>query len=81
MEFLSHGKNALLCPDGDQKTFTENLIALMENKTLREALAEKGRSLARSRSWDTIFDGLLSVYRGLITDKPNPAGSGYRDVS
>jgi glycosyltransferase involved in cell wall biosynthesis len=80
-EFLFHGKNALLCADGDQKTFTEHLIAIMENRTLRRKLAENGRKLAQARSWDTIFDGLLSVYRGLMEDKRIAAGNGYRDAS
>jgi glycosyltransferase involved in cell wall biosynthesis len=81
MEFLFHRKNALLCAEGDQKTFTENLIAIMENKTLRMKLAEKGRKLARSRAWETVFDDLLSVYSGLIEDKGNAMGSGCRDAS
>lgn len=80
-EFLSHGKNALLCAAGDQETFTENLIALMENKNLRRKLAETGRNLARSRAWETIFDDLLSVYSGLIEDTRNMPGSGCRDAS
>ncbi|MDR2739693.1 MAG: glycosyltransferase [Treponema sp.] len=81
MEFLSHRKNALLSAEGDQKAFAEHLIAIMENKTLRWELAENGRKLAQSRDWDTIFDGLLSVYRGLITDKQGPAKYSYYDAS
>ncbi|MFP3090977.1 glycosyltransferase family 1 protein [Treponema sp. TIM-1] len=81
MDFLSHRKNALLCAEGDQKAFTENLIAIMENKTLRRGLAQNGRKLAQSRAWDTIFDDLLSVYRGLITDKQSPAKYSYHDAS
>jgi glycosyltransferase involved in cell wall biosynthesis len=80
-EFLSHGKNALLCADGDLKTFTENLITVMEHKTLRRKLAANGQKRAQSRAWDTIFDGLLSIYRGLIADKGISAGSSYRDAS
>jgi glycosyltransferase involved in cell wall biosynthesis len=80
-EFLSHGKNALLCADGDQRTFTENLIAIMENKILSRELAENGRRLARSRTWDRIFDDLLAVYRGLVTDKQDIPENGYRDAS
>jgi glycosyltransferase involved in cell wall biosynthesis len=80
-EFLSHGKNALLCAAGDQKGFTENLITLMENKNLRRKLAERGRKLARSRAWDLIFDDLLSVYTGLIADKQDLLGNGCRDAS
>jgi glycosyltransferase involved in cell wall biosynthesis len=80
-EFLSHGKNALLCAPGDQNGFTENLTAIMENKTLRRKLAEKGRKLAQSRAWDLIFDDLFSVYAGLIAGKGNLAGNGCRDAS
>jgi glycosyltransferase involved in cell wall biosynthesis len=80
-DFLFHKKNALLCADGDQKKFTENLITIMEDKTLRRDLAENGRKLAQSRAWDRIFDNLLSVYRGLIGEKQSPVKSSYHDAS
>jgi glycosyltransferase involved in cell wall biosynthesis len=80
-EFLFHGKNALLCAGGDSRAFTEQLITIMEDPGLRRELAENGRKLAQSRSWDRIFEDLLSVYRGLIADKGNPAGRAYRDAS
>ncbi|MDR0602315.1 MAG: glycosyltransferase family 1 protein [Treponema sp.] len=69
MEFLSHGKNALLCAGGDRDAFTENLITIMNDKMLCRKLAENGRKLARSRTWDMIFDDLLSVYTRLIADR------------
>jgi glycosyltransferase involved in cell wall biosynthesis len=84
-EFLSHNQNALLCADGDQGAFTENLITLMENKRLRRGLAKNGRRLARERAWDRIFDDLLGIYAGLIENNGSGAesgmGSGYRDAS
>jgi glycosyltransferase involved in cell wall biosynthesis len=80
-EFLFHGKNALLCADGDQKGFTENLISLMENKPLRLKLAKHGRRLAQARAWDTIFDELLSVYKDLMTDTRKVPADGYRSAS
>jgi glycosyltransferase involved in cell wall biosynthesis len=80
-EFLSHRKNALLCADGDQRAFTENLIAIMENKRLRRELGENGEKLAQSRSWDRIFEDLLLVYRKLLRDKGSPAKNSYRDAS
>ncbi|MDR1948566.1 MAG: glycosyltransferase family 1 protein [Spirochaetaceae bacterium] len=80
-EFLFHNQNALLCADGDQRAFTENLITLMENKRFRRALAKNGRSLARSRAWDRIFDDLLGVYAGLIENSGSGIGRGYRDAS
>jgi glycosyltransferase involved in cell wall biosynthesis len=78
LEFLVHGKNALLCADRDPGAFTEQLAAVMANSRLRRELAEMGLSLARSRAWDQTFEDLLSVYRELIGDKGNPAGSEYR---
>jgi glycosyltransferase involved in cell wall biosynthesis len=78
-EFLSHGKNALLCASEDPAAFTENLIALMNNKELRRELAKNGRELALSRGWDRVFEDLLSVYAGLIADRP-PRDK-YRDAS
>jgi glycosyltransferase involved in cell wall biosynthesis len=79
-EFLSHNQNALLCAEDDAGAFTENLITLMENKKLRRALAKNGRSQARERAWDRIFDDLLGVYAGLIKNSGG-MGSGYRDAS
>jgi glycosyltransferase involved in cell wall biosynthesis len=80
-DFLSHRQNALLCAEGDPGAFTENLITLMENKKLRRALAENGRTQARERAWDRIFDDLLRVYAGLIENNGSGMGSGYRDAS
>jgi glycosyltransferase involved in cell wall biosynthesis len=80
-EFLSHGKNALLCADGDQSAFTENLTALMNSKALRRRLAKKGYSTACSRTWDLIFDDLLEVYTGLKENNRSGIGNGYRDAS
>jgi glycosyltransferase involved in cell wall biosynthesis len=80
-EFLSHGRNALLCAGGDPGAFTENLVTIMNNTQLRRELAENGQELARSRAWDHVFDDLLSVYRGLIADSRKPSGSKFRDAS
>jgi glycosyltransferase involved in cell wall biosynthesis len=80
-EFLSHGKNALLCAGGNSGAFAEQLCTLMGDRGLRRELAENGWKLAQSRSWDRVFEDLLSVYRGLVTDKRSPAGNAYRDAS
>lgn len=80
-EFLSHGKNALLCAADDTGAFTENLVTMMNKHRLRRELAENGRKLAQSRSWDLVFDDLLSVYAGLIADARNPPERTYRDAS
>jgi glycosyltransferase involved in cell wall biosynthesis len=80
-EFLSHGKNALLCADGDRDVFTEHLAAIMCNDALRRELAENGRREALARDWDIIFDGLLAVYTALIRNKQESIKGVYRDAS
>lgn len=80
-EFLSHRKNALLCAGEDREAFTENLITIMNNGGLRRELAENGRKLAQSRTWDLIFADLLSVYTGLIAEMRSSPDNKYRDAS
>jgi glycosyltransferase involved in cell wall biosynthesis len=80
-EFLSHGGNALLCAGGDRRAFTDHLIAIMKNRTLRRELAKHGRETARSRAWDIIFEDLLGVYAALIQEGRSGAGRSYRDAS
>jgi glycosyltransferase involved in cell wall biosynthesis len=76
-EFLAHGKNALLCADRDSGAFTEQLITIMGSRRLRRELAENGQKTAQSRTWDRIFEDLLSVYTNLIADRRNPAEMEY----
>ena len=78
-EFLFHGWNALLCAGGDQGAFTENLIAIMNDRALRRTLAANGQKLARSRTWDAVFGELIGVYAALIRE--SGAGTGYRNAS
>jgi glycosyltransferase involved in cell wall biosynthesis len=81
LEFLSHGKNALLCADGDYRAFTGNLTAIMNNKALRRNLARNGRKQALSRTWNVIFDNLLEEYNVLIRSSRNGTDGICRDVS
>jgi glycosyltransferase involved in cell wall biosynthesis len=80
-EFLSHGRNALLCDDGDREAFAEHLTAIMSDETLRRTLAENGRREALSRDWDRIFDELLTAYAALIRNNHRNAKGAYRDAS
>jgi glycosyltransferase involved in cell wall biosynthesis len=85
-EFLSHGRNALLCLEGDRETFAEHLTAIMRDDALRRTLAENGRREALARDWDRIFDDLLGVYAALIQNnhqntKQKNAKGAYRDAS
>ncbi|MDR0586352.1 MAG: glycosyltransferase family 1 protein, partial [Treponema sp.] len=68
-DFLSHGNNALLSPEGSRETFLENLITLMEDPVLRLNLAEKARKTALARDWNRVFDGLLHTYTEVIDEQ------------
>jgi glycosyltransferase involved in cell wall biosynthesis len=68
-DFLSHGNNALLCPEGSRDAFLENLVTLMEDPELRLRLAENARKTALSRNWNNVFDGLLNTYAAVIEER------------
>jgi glycosyltransferase involved in cell wall biosynthesis len=73
-DFLSHGNNALLCPEGNREAFSENLFTLMENSELRLSLAEKARKTALARDWNRVFDGLLNIYTEVIEEQRRQYG-------
>jgi glycosyltransferase involved in cell wall biosynthesis len=68
-DFLIHGQNSLLSSDGDQETFTRNLISIMENAMLRQFLSENGIRTANNMDWNMVFDSLLSDYKTIIEEK------------
>jgi glycosyltransferase involved in cell wall biosynthesis len=68
-DFLFHGNNALLCPEGGQEAFLKNLAALMEDPALRASLAENARKTALARDWNHVFDRLVNMYAGVIGEQ------------
>ncbi|MDR2136334.1 MAG: glycosyltransferase family 1 protein [Treponema sp.] len=68
-DFLSHGRNALLCPGSSREAFLENLLTLMHDPELRRGLAEQARKTALARDWNRVFDGLLSTYTEVIEEQ------------
>ena len=67
-DYLVHNENSLLCADGDQDTFAENLGMLMQNGSLCRKLAKNGMKTALSKNWDEIFDTLLVEYAAVILE-------------
>ena len=47
--------------------FFDGLARLMEDATLRRALAHGARATAAGRGWDAIYDRLLDDYQMVIT--------------
>jgi glycosyltransferase involved in cell wall biosynthesis len=67
-DFLVHGHNSLLCAADDKDAFTENLVAIMEDKNLKSRLAGNAEKTALSMDWDRIFDGLIETYETVIEE-------------
>jgi glycosyltransferase involved in cell wall biosynthesis len=68
-DFLSHGNNALLCPNGSREAFLENLVTFLEKPDLRLSLAENARKTALARDWDRIFAGLIHTYNEVLEEQ------------
>jgi len=65
-DFLSHNYNSLLCASDDKEAFTNNLISVMEDNSLRKRLSQNAHKTALSRDWNKIFDNLVNVYKEII---------------
>ena len=65
-DFLTHEYNALLATEGDQDSFTKNMISIMESEILRRRLSENGVITADTRDWDNIFNTLVEDYSTVI---------------
>lgn len=60
-EYARQGENALVAPVGDVDTIAANIIRLLENASLREALSEAGIETAQELSWDKAIEQFEEV--------------------
>lgn len=58
--------NGIAFEPGDSEAMAAAIQTLIQDKMLRERLAENARSYSQFRSWDSIFDNLFQKYRELI---------------
>ncbi|MBT9283047.1 MAG: glycosyltransferase family 1 protein [Hydrogenibacillus schlegelii] len=72
--FLEDGQNALLVPPRDPVAFRQALETAHRRPALRRRLAEGALKIARSRSWDAIFDRLIASYRAVLQETGVAAG-------
>ncbi|WP_274363388.1 glycosyltransferase family 4 protein [Paenibacillus thermotolerans] len=70
---VRHGATGLLCPPGDAAAFAQALLTLYDSPGLLKRLGAGGRHYALTQSWDSVFERLLSSYRGLL-EKEQTAG-------
>lgn len=61
-ELLADGRGALF-PSGDAPAMAREILRLADDRAARVAHAAAGLAYARTRSWDVIFDELITDYR------------------
>jgi glycosyltransferase involved in cell wall biosynthesis len=66
---ITAGVTGYLCETGNVKEFTNAILKLLENDSLRKQFGIEGRNYALTQSWDEIFSNLLWHYRAVI-DEP-----------
>ena len=70
-DYLVHGGNGLLSPNGDKDGFAYNLMIIMKNKELRRRLSSNALATAVSRDWDRVYDSLIAEHEAVVAEKAN----------
>lgn len=68
-EFAKHGSNAWLVAPGSADALTEGLQQLLADPALRRHLADGALRTAEERSWNAVYDRLISDYQAAIDGK------------
>lgn len=68
---IEDGKTGLLVNYGDNEELAEKILKLMNNKKLRDFVAENGKKSAMKYSWETVSEETYKVYRHVYEDKSN----------
>jgi len=66
---LIDGYNGFACREKNVDDFVQASIKLIEDKNLRNELANNARQFAKSKDWDKSFKSLLDLYKEIINDK------------
>jgi glycosyltransferase involved in cell wall biosynthesis len=62
------GVNGYLCEPGNVQEFTEAILKLLNNESLRKQMGWEGRNYALAQKWDRIFETLLWHYAAVIEE-------------
>ncbi len=68
LTFLTHDRNALLCPPGDGAALGDCLTRLARLPALRERLVAGGRAVVDAYGWDTAAAAHEDAYRAFAAD-------------
>ena len=73
MEYARHDDNALVVPPGDEQALATAILRLVEDRPLRERLAESGLATARTFTWHSSAEAFVAFLRALPEPAPVPA--------
>ena len=80
-DFTTHMQNAYVCEFNHVKSLAKGMTELIENQQLREQLSRGALLTARSRQWDSIFDGLVEHYKYYARSRSEAYVQTQTDVS
>lgn len=66
-ENLVHRHNGLACRPRSVSDMVEAVALLKEYTELRKKLAEQARNHALTRSWNSVFDGIIDGYHKVVS--------------
>jgi phosphatidylinositol alpha 1,6-mannosyltransferase len=69
LEFARHGVNSWLVAPGSAPALAEGLIHLLRDPALRQRLADGAMRTAAERTWDEVYDRLITDYQAAIEGK------------
>lgn len=69
MNIIDHGKTGLLARPKDIESFTACVEQCIHNDILRLRMGSTAREYAKEKSWDSVFDTLMTLFENQI----NPA--------
>lgn len=61
-DFTAHDENAVVCPYGSASALAEAAVALLVDTGLRSRLRKQALETANGRTWDSVFESLMSHY-------------------
>ena len=67
---VSHGVDGLLVPPADKDKLAQALIALLQDKALRQEMGARGRIKALEHSWEHIARRVFAYYVRVLSEPP-----------
>jgi glycosyltransferase involved in cell wall biosynthesis len=74
-DLVTSGETGLLARDASTRSFTEALRTVIQSDELRVPLGARARAFAATRAWESVMDGLLTVYEEAIATYDHDAAA------